>query len=479
VTWSNHQTINMASSTKNPSYNQGKKSLKQKHSPDETEVKRAKVNSSSRDDTSSAIADVEQSEHWPKFLIIQGVDNGEERNSALAKLSPFVIEKTIQGCIGSAVQIKKLRSGQLLVEVSRRTQAENLLKLTQFASLPVSVSPHRGLNTCRGVIRSSELAGMDPDELVTELKKFHVSKADRIFITKNNERKPTNTLILTFNIPTLPTFLAVAYLHIKVEPYIPSPLRCYRCQRYGHHQGTCKRNPACFKCGSTEHNHTNCSNTPKCLSCEGEHPANFSRCPVWLREKEICKIKVLEKLSYPEARARVEGMQPTAGTSRSYASALASKPKMYSVSTQTEVTGCKCIPNFIESQNVQATRSTSTSDLYQIIDKSAQSVSTAARGGPQTTPLAGTDRGRGRSLSPRLGDRSAQSISPRAPPRERREEGTVLQASQPGAATSRQGGAAPQQIGTTRKGGSTEPTKQGKPPFKPVEAPSTTKSNNE
>ena len=98
----------MASTTKNPSYNQSRKSLKQKHSPDETEVKRAKASSSYHDDASSAIADVEQSEHWPKFLIIQGVDSGEERNLALAKLSPFVIEKTIQGCIGSAGQIKKL-----------------------------------------------------------------------------------------------------------------------------------------------------------------------------------------------------------------------------------------------------------------------------------------------------------------------------------------------------------------------------------
>src|ERR1700761_8725953 len=101
-------------------------------------------------------------EHWPKFLLIQPQCQGEERDgNPLGKLSPFVVEKVLQGCIGTAAQVRRLRSGDLLVEGTRQKRGENLVKLSQFPSVPVAVSPHRSLNTSKGVIRSSELAAMD------------------------------------------------------------------------------------------------------------------------------------------------------------------------------------------------------------------------------------------------------------------------------------------------------------------------------
>ena len=84
--------------------------------------------------------------------------------------------------------MKRLWSGDLLVEVTRQTQAENLLKLSQSATVPVTVSPHRSLNTSKGVIRSSELAAMDTEGLTTELKRLQVIKIDRIMVNRNNER---------------------------------------------------------------------------------------------------------------------------------------------------------------------------------------------------------------------------------------------------------------------------------------------------
>ena len=358
--------------------------------------------------------------------------------------------------------MKRLRSGDLLVEVTRRTQAENLLKLTHFASVPVTVSPHRSLNTSKGVIRSSELAAMDTEELTAELKRLQVIKIDRIMVNRNNERKPSNALILTFCTPNLPASLKVAYLNIKVEPYIPSPLRCYGCQRYGHSKITCKRVPVCFKCGSLEHDHTNCSSPPQCVSCKGEHPSNFYKCPVWLKEKEICRIKTLEKLSYPEAKTRVEAQYVTAKPTGSYSSAVSAKPKTVTIATQTEVTNCQCSANFVEPVQNKAhnTRSTSTSDLVEEHTISQPNLAPAV---PRNS--------RGRSLSPRTGDRKIQSTSPRAPPREHREERIPLAASQPASATS-------QRRETVGNGGPSggpdgppDPGKKGKPPFKPVEAP--------
>src|SRR3989442_15571615 len=90
-------------------------------------------------------------------------------DKSLSTLSQVVIEKEMKG-ICDVVNAKKRRSGALLIEVSRPGQATNLLKQTTFAITLVQVTPHRTMNSCKGVIRGRDLADMDPNELVAELK---------------------------------------------------------------------------------------------------------------------------------------------------------------------------------------------------------------------------------------------------------------------------------------------------------------------
>ena len=35
----------------------------------------------------------------------------------------------------------------------------------------------------------------------------------------------------------------------KVGQYIPNPLRCYKCQKYGHDEDNCGGREVCGKCG--------------------------------------------------------------------------------------------------------------------------------------------------------------------------------------------------------------------------------------
>ena len=60
---------------------------------------------------------------WPRFLIIGSTDEG-----ALRKLSPFAINKGLQGLAGNLKSVKKLRNGTLLVECATDSHSRNLLK---------------------------------------------------------------------------------------------------------------------------------------------------------------------------------------------------------------------------------------------------------------------------------------------------------------------------------------------------------------
>ena len=71
------------------------------------------------------------SQHFPRFILVES----KEENKPVTSLSPFVIQKVIQSIAGEPENIKKLhRSNQLLIEVSRKAHAENLLRAQTFTT---------------------------------------------------------------------------------------------------------------------------------------------------------------------------------------------------------------------------------------------------------------------------------------------------------------------------------------------------------
>jgi hypothetical protein len=298
--------------------------------------------------------------YYPKFLIIEPV-----LQDGFSKLSPFAIEKAMKGIAGEVKDCKKLRSGALLVEVFRDGQSKNLLNQTTFASIQVKVSGHRSLNTCKGVVRDRDLAKMDADELVQSLHKEKVIAAQNITIVKEGDKVKTNAIILTFATPSIPTSIRAGFLVLRVTPYVPNPLRCFNCQRFGHHQTNCNRNKTCPKCGEGFHGDEECQKPLKCINCSGDHPAFYKSCPTWQKEKEICRIKATRNISYPEARKVVIGTAQNSTSKPSYAAITKSTR---SIATQTEVTNCKCIPNFATNKETNKNVSTNETQTESAID---------------------------------------------------------------------------------------------------------------
>ena len=62
-----------------------------------------------------------------------------------------------------------------------------------------------------------------------------VTDVRRITVRRDGETKLTNTYVLTFNSPNRPTVVIIGFIQVKVDVYIPNPLRCYHCQVFGHH----------------------------------------------------------------------------------------------------------------------------------------------------------------------------------------------------------------------------------------------------
>ena len=120
---------------------------------------------------------------FPRFSMMTSGDD----DKSLSRLSTFAIQKGIQGLVGEPKTIKRLRSGDLSIEVDRETHSTKLLAITELAQVPVNVSPHRTLNTSKGVLRTPELKNTTREELLTQLKKQGVTDARMVTIEKTEK----------------------------------------------------------------------------------------------------------------------------------------------------------------------------------------------------------------------------------------------------------------------------------------------------
>ncbi|GFS47488.1 putative RNA-directed DNA polymerase from transposon BS [Trichonephila clavipes] len=261
------------------------------------------------------------------------------QNVELSKKSPFAIHKALIGIGGEPKPVKRLRSGDHLIETLSALQTESFLLANTFLDSSVTISSHKSLNTSRGVISEPDLLSTPESEILEGYSDQCVIQVRRITIKKDATIIPTKHLILTFNSPNLPTTIKAGYLNCKIRPYIPNPLRCFKCQRFGHSQTSCRGQLTCSRCAYVGHPSTDCSLEQKCVNCSQPHSSDSKLCPEWKTEKEIQTIKTNRNISYLEARKLIAPQ-----SSQTYAQVT--KPSIATSTTQTDenITKIKCPP---------------------------------------------------------------------------------------------------------------------------------------
>ncbi|GBN66523.1 hypothetical protein AVEN_195730-1 [Araneus ventricosus] len=211
--------------------------------------------SGQRIDTSSS-----KRNNVPTFFVIARIFN---KNETFYGVSPFLVEKAITGSVGYVKSTKKLRSGDLLVEVESPKQAKEISKIKSLSTIPVTVKPHATLNSSKGVISCGELLNESEEKITEELKIQGVIHVRRITIRRDGQLLNTKHLILTFDSNKLPEHIKAGYMRLSVRTYIPNPLHCFKCQRFGHSKTSCRGTLTCARCAEVGHESTDCTRTEK------------------------------------------------------------------------------------------------------------------------------------------------------------------------------------------------------------------------
>ena len=223
----------------------------------------------------------------------------KENTISFKDFSPFKISKALNETMKHSMKSVQKEGRSIVVEVEKAEDSEALLKVNSFLEVPVEVAPHRRLNSSRGVIRSWDFKNATPEEWLTVPS---IIDARQIVSRRGGVEKKTPLWVLTFDTPTLPLYIKVAYHRLDVRPYISKPLRCFKCQRFGHPGKYCRNREVCIQCGKAEA-HTDCKEEPWCPNCRATgHTAASKDCPSFNKEKLILEHVANHGGSYTQVR---------------------------------------------------------------------------------------------------------------------------------------------------------------------------------
>lgn len=242
-----------------------------------------------------------------KFLIIHRVDE----NKTMRDFSPILLETVLRNATSNGkTETKFLKSGDILIKTENVKQAQQLVKITGIMEAIIEVKEHKTMNSCKGVVRAYELQHEEPETLLDYLKPQNVIDVKFHTKTINGKTTKTGVVFLTFGVNEVPEYLTIGLLRIRVRPFIPTPMRCFACHKYGHLSKHCNRKetPTCYNCNNEKHIHNRddrCTNEPFCINCKQTGHNSYNRnCTEYKRQVEIMTIKVTQKVSMAEAVKR-------------------------------------------------------------------------------------------------------------------------------------------------------------------------------
>ena len=220
----------------------------------------------------------------------------------------FQICREISTICGREPKMSFQNDGSVLIEAASPEESEKLQSMEIITGIKASCSPHKSMNRCKGVVRSRHLMKYSVERLQEEFKDQRVIDVIQVKRTIDGKLTPLPTYILTFDLWRLPRELKAAWLRLEIRPYVPSPRRCFYCQRFGHVSDSCRRKlkdekEICSNCGKEEHGV--CDRPSYCVNCSGSHPATSKSCDRYLLEREIQTIRAKERVTFQEAKKRV------------------------------------------------------------------------------------------------------------------------------------------------------------------------------
>jgi len=251
----------------------------------------------------------------------------KEQNEDLNQRTVFIKGRTTSiATVAKARPIKMKEAIQMVINYDKITmvgdslrvlckdlrQKEKLLRQTSIMDIAVEMSePYNfrkeaqtGGIEGRVNMKKAVILGVPLDITDEEIKSETGACFAKRMVQKNNGiEEPKTVVILSFTAEeNLPSHVNIGLGRHKLREYIPTPLRCNNCQRFGHKAIHCRSTMKCSRCGK-EHNFDACTHKDiaKCANCGEDHSAAYKGCKKYKEVKATLEIQATTKMSYRDA----------------------------------------------------------------------------------------------------------------------------------------------------------------------------------
>lgn len=227
-----------------------------------------------------------------------------ETENKLASINKLRLTKEIRNTLGEIDSMKFIAKGNLLLKLRTKEQQAAAMKIKSLCSVKVKAELPRYLRENRGVIfgvpKEISIEGMKSE---LESSGIKVEQVERIYNKKLSQH--TNTTVIDFGQNTRPDSVVICFQKYRVQPYVRQPIRCFKCQKFGHGSESCRSSrPTCPHCAEVDHQYENCPNkekTPTCSNCGRGHSAGYRQCEKYIEAKNVEKNRALLKCTYRQA----------------------------------------------------------------------------------------------------------------------------------------------------------------------------------
>ena len=211
--------------------------------------------------------------------------------------------------------IRKYGKG-LLIKAKDLTQAKMLLNFHCNAECMFdAIRPHRTFNYSRGIVYNYDLAEFSEEEICA----ICPPTVQKVWKVKGKG----NMIVLTFFGSTLPDYVHIGPLTLRVKPFLDRPLQCYGCYEFGHSKKHCTVSPRCARCSALgAHGGEDCDAGPYCFHCRADHQLRSRDCPRYRLEQDVLQLANTNFISLGSARRELSYRQNRSGEATSYSASL-------------------------------------------------------------------------------------------------------------------------------------------------------------
>ena len=230
-------------------------------------------------------------------------------------VNPYDVIEEIRKETRLEAKVSTLNRTSFLIEAKNEEQSNKVTNIKKIKDYECTVEKYGRFNYVKGLIFLSEFEIEDLQEFKEGLQEsYSVIEVEKASFIKSNSG--STAYVITFNQEYLPfsIYIPGERQDTRVQPFDSRPMICNTCQLYGHTAKRCSKEKVCKLCSESGHGKEECARNVeefKCYHCSENHMVGSKVCQKQVREAELLRIQLQQKVPFRRALQIMSGEQET------------------------------------------------------------------------------------------------------------------------------------------------------------------------